>query len=208
MDAKKQELRAAQAFLTGRLGQTAAKGTDLVEVIVLSDNKAAVYYGLTYTDQGVYAVVRFANAPCLELVHYNRLALGGSRAQLSEDACQCKEPVRAEGGVLCRKCLGNLPARADEPADKPAEKTPLEILREASRRAGSRSFSHSGEGEDFSARVEFHNAQVVHVKRGAKEGRFLLRCGPSVTVCAQEDLEAVLEEYSDTFMASSQPGEE
>lgn len=113
-ETKKQELRAAQAFLTGRLGHKAARGTDLVEVIVSPDNTAAVYYGLTHTGQGgVYAVVRFFNAPFLELVHYSKLIAGGGRAQLPEDACRCEEPVRVEGSVLCRKCLGNLPS-ADE----------------------------------------------------------------------------------------------
>ncbi len=108
---KRRELHTARASLIGRLGQEAATSTDLVEVIVLPDNKAAVYYGLTYTDHGVYAVVRLFNAPYLELVHHSRLFAGGGRAQLSEDACQCKEPVRVEGSVLVGNALAISPRR-------------------------------------------------------------------------------------------------
>lgn len=110
---KKQELRAAQAFLTGRLGQKAARGTALVEVIVLPDNRAAVYYGLVHAEHGVYAVVRFAHAPFLELVHHSNLCHAPS-AHLPEDACQCEEPVCVVGSVLCGHCKGNLPALPTE----------------------------------------------------------------------------------------------
>lgn len=110
---KKQELRAAQAFLTGRLGQTVARGTALVEVIVLPDHRAAVYYGLVHTETGVYAVVRFAHDSFLDLVHHSNLCLAPN-ARLSENTCQCEEPVRVVGNILCGECKRTLPALPTE----------------------------------------------------------------------------------------------